>query len=148
MSSRLCAVSASPAVGDGGDVILPCQYFDLSGGGRQSGEQRLMFALLVDAINVYQRGMMSPLAQARRLCVDAEQWIMAYRPVGGALSFNLVCEAVGIDPILLRRRLLEWKHTLRRQHAPQSRVLLSIVPRIRHSSHRRGHPASSVWLPM
>jgi hypothetical protein len=148
MSSRLCAVSATPTAGDGADVILPCQYFDLSGGQRQSGEQRLMFALLVDAINVYQRGMMSPLAQARRLCVDAEQWIMAYRPAGGALGFDVVCEAVGIEPTLLRRRLLDWKHTLRRRHNPQSRVLLSIAPRRRNPGHRRGRPARNVFIPM
>jgi hypothetical protein len=148
MSSRLCAVSDSPAAGDGGEVILPCQYYDLSGGDRQSGEQRLMFALLVDAINVYQRGVMSPMAQARRLYVDAEQWIMAHRPADGALSFDLVCDAVGIDPILLRRRLLAWKHTLRRRQAPQSRVHLSITPRIRNSGHRPGRPPGGVFVPM
>jgi hypothetical protein len=148
MSSRLCAVSANPVADDGGDIILPCQYHDLSGGDRQSGEQRLMFALLVDAINVYQRGVMSPLAQARRLYVDAEQWIMKHRPADGALSFDLVCDAVGIDPILLRRRLLAWKHTLRGRYAPQSRAHLGSAPRIRNSGHRRGRPPRSVFMPM
>ncbi len=148
MSSRLCAVSTSPAAGAGADVILPCQYYDLSGGDRQSGEQRLMFALLVDAINVYQRGVMSPLAQARRLYVDAEHWIMAHRPAEGALSFDLVCDAVGIDPILLRRRLLAWKHTLLRRHAAQSRLRLSIAPRIRNAGGRRGRQTASAFVPM
>lgn len=138
MSSRLCAVSAMPAAGDGAEVILPCQYFDLSGGERQSGEQRLMFALLVDAINVYQRGMMSRAPRARRLSVDAELWMMARRAAGDALGFELVCDAVGIDPVLLRRRLIEWKHTVRRRRAPQSPVRLSITPRLRGSVRRRG----------
>ena len=34
--------------------ILPSQYYDVSGGHRLTGEQRLMLALLADAINVYQ----------------------------------------------------------------------------------------------
>ena len=35
--------------------ILPSQYFDVSGGHRLTAEQRLMLALLADAINVYSR---------------------------------------------------------------------------------------------
>jgi hypothetical protein len=137
-----------PAASEGAEVILPCQYFDLSGGERQSGEQRLMFALLVDAINVYQRGMMSRAPQARRLSVDAEQWIMAHHTAGDALSFELVCDAVGIDPALLRRRLLEWKHAVRHRHPAQSRVHLSITPRLRSSVRRRSRQFSRAIMPM
>ena len=39
--------------------ILPSQYYDVSGGHRLTGEQRLMLALLADAINVYQQGVLS-----------------------------------------------------------------------------------------
>jgi len=148
MSSRLCAVSDTPAAGNGAEVILPCQYHDLSGGDRLSGEQRLMFALLVDAINVYQRGVMSSLAQAHRLYVDAEQWITTQRSAGDALSFDTVCDAVGIDPALLRRRLIEWKHAVRRRHAPQARLRLSITPRTPNSNHRRTRPSDRIFVPM
>src|SRR2546430_16232599 len=76
MSSRFCAVSSTPTMEfAGSELILPCQYHDLSGGYQLSGEQRLMLALLADAINVYQRGALSGLTRARRLYVDAERWI-------------------------------------------------------------------------
>ncbi|MGH7878566.1 MAG: hypothetical protein ACREQD_03645, partial [Candidatus Binataceae bacterium] len=66
---RLCAVSNGPTIEGGGDLILPCQYHDLSGGHLLTGEQRLMLALLIDAINVYQRGAMTTAARARRLYI-------------------------------------------------------------------------------
>ena len=37
------------------DIILPSQYFGAMGSTGLSGEQRLMLAVLVDAINVLQR---------------------------------------------------------------------------------------------
>src|SRR5580700_6645849 len=102
MSSRFCAVSSESATELGGsDLILPCQYFDISGGHSLTGEQRLMLALLTDAINVYQKGALSRMTTARRLYVDAEQWILADRSVGSALTFDTVCEALGINSSLL-----------------------------------------------
>jgi hypothetical protein len=146
MSSRLCAVSSVPAEGKAGaDLILPCQYFDLSGGHHLTGEQRLMLALLTDAINVYQRGAHSGVTQIRRLYVDAEHWIMAESCDGNALSFDTVCDALGIHAALLRRRIIGWKHTVNRCHAEhQSHGLhLEVTPRERHSSHRRGRPPAA-----
>jgi hypothetical protein len=138
MSSRLCTVSSSP-LGEtiGTDLILPCQYFDVSGGHRLTGEQRLMLALLTDAINVYQKGALSRMTTARRLYAD--------RGVGSALTFDTVCEALGINSSLLRRRIIEWKHSVgrhRAEHPEVPDVHLRITTRSRHSSHQRGRPAS------
>ncbi len=78
MSSRFCAVSTEPTdLPAGSDLILPCQYYDLSGGHHLTGEQRLMLALLTDAINVYQKGALAGSTRARRLYVDAARWIMS-----------------------------------------------------------------------
>jgi hypothetical protein len=143
MSSRLCAVSSVPAERRAGaDLILPCQYFDLSGGHHLTGEQRLMLALLTDAINVYQQGAHSGVTRMRRLYVDAEHWIMAESCDGNALSFETVCDALGINAALLRRRIIGWKHIVNhRQAEHQSLGLhLEVTPRERHSSHRRGRP--------
>ncbi|MGH8014111.1 MAG: hypothetical protein ACREQ4_16595 [Candidatus Binataceae bacterium] len=106
----------------GADLILPCQYYDLSGGHRLSGEQRLMLALLTDAINVYQKGVLSRVARARRLYVDAERWIMAERENANSLSFVTVCEALGINATLLKRRIIAWKHAVshQREDHPQA----------------------------
>ncbi len=148
MSSRFCAVSQTSAVDDTSDLILPCQYHDLSGGRELLGEQRLMLALLTDAINVYQRGAMSAASHARRLFVDADQWIMSDRDSSEAFSFEMVCDALGINAAQLRRRLLDWKHAVRRQYGSQtsSRLRLRILRRERHSSHRRGRPPANATL--
>ncbi|HZP44919.1 MAG TPA: hypothetical protein VFB15_04640 [Candidatus Binataceae bacterium] len=101
-----------------------------------------MLALLVDALNVYQRGALSPVGSVRRLYVDAERWIMQGRAHPEALSFETVCEALGINPTLLRRRVLEWKHEARaRSMAANAR--LTVMPRQYHSNHRRGRPRLS-----
>jgi hypothetical protein len=58
---------------------------------------------------------------------------------GNALSFNTVCETLGINAAILRRRIVDWKHTVHRQHrglSPSSRLQFKITPR----DHRRRHP--------
>lgn len=142
---RLCAVSSAPASAGGSDLILPCQYHDLSGGYQLSGEQRLMLAMLIDAINVYQRGALSPSTRARRLYVDADHWIMTNSVHTGALSFDMVCDALGINSGLLRRRIIAWKHSLRREHAIRSgsSLQLRVTPHQRRSNRGRGRPPAN-----
>jgi hypothetical protein len=145
MSSRFCAVSSTAAAieSSGSDLILPCQYHDVSGGHRLSGEQRLMLALLTDAINVYQKGVLSHVTRARRLYVDAERWILADDDTGEWLSFTTVCDALGIDAPHLRRRIISWKHEIqqrRRPHPAFARTHLRITPRADRVGHARPAP--------
>ena len=123
--------------------ILPSQYFDVSGGHRLTAEQRLMLALLADAINVYQQGVVSRATRKRLLYLDADRWIMmAAKPAPHAFSFNTVCDALGIDAGVLRRRLILWKHSVCRDFEPRAtpHLRLKITPRARHLSQRRGNP--------
>ncbi len=122
--------------------ILPSQYFDVSGGHRLTAEQRLMLALLADAINVFQQGATTRATRKRLLYIDAERWIMmTAQPGPHAFTFDTVCDALGINPGMLRRRLILWKHRVCRDlesyAAPHLR--LKITPRARHLSQRRGH---------
>lgn len=125
--------------------ILPCQYFDASAGHRLTGEQRLMLAMLADAINVFRQGMTSRSTRKRLLYVDAERWITA-RPAGGhAFSFETVCDALEINPAVLRRRMIGWKHDARREDVvPRTPHLrLKSTPRTRHLRLRRRRRAAS-----
>lgn len=144
MSSRFCAVSSQAAIEtSGSDLILPCQYFDVSGGHRLTGEQRLMLALLTDAINVYQKGVLSRVARARRLYVDAERWILAESGPGEWLSFDTVCDALGIEAGHLRRRIIAWKHEIhrrRRHHPGASQTHLRITSRAEREGRARTQP--------
>jgi len=148
MSSRFCAVSSGPAIEtSGSDLILPCQYYDISGGHRLTGEQRLMLALLTDAINVYQKGVLSHLTRARRLYIDAERWILCEKDSGDWLSFDTVCDALGIESGHLRRRIIAWKHEIRRRrehHPASSHTQLRITPRAHRVSHPRPSPELAV----
>jgi hypothetical protein len=139
---RLCTVSSMPAKDGDAGLFLSCAYSDTSGGADLTGEQRLMLALLVDAINVYQKGAMSDEARLRRLYVDAETWIMAGSTCDGMLAFDNVCESLSINPGLLRRRILNWKHSLNRERRDRSAAPLSlrVIPHQRPTSHRRGRP--------
>jgi hypothetical protein len=149
MSSRLCAVSRAPIIQNAeSDLILPCQYCDVSSGYGLSSEQRLMLALLTDALNVYQKGALSQLTGLRRLYVDAERWILTERADGDALSFTTVCDALGINPELLRRRIIDWKHTVCGQQRGNSSspLRLKITPRERYGRRRINSSTVSVAI--
>ncbi|SRR5579885_3336971 len=120
--------------------ILPSQFYDNSGGHRLTGEQRLMLALLADAINVYQQGVTSRSTRKRLLYVDSERWIMAESPNRYCFSFENVCESLGINPAVLRRRMIAWKHAMRRGSAAANtsqHLRLKITPRAKGMSQRR-----------
>ena len=120
--------------------ILPSQYYDFSGGHRLTGEQRLMLALLADAINVYQQGALSRSTRKRMLYVDSERWIMSDCCSRHAFSFETVCECLGINPVVLRRRMITWKHEMRRGVSlpkPTHHLRLKITPRAKSMSQQR-----------
>src|SRR5690242_12067613 len=90
--------------------ILPSQYYDVSGGHRLTGEQRLLLALPAGPINVSQQGVSSRNSRERLLFIDAERWIMGASKSRHAFRFDTVCHPLGINCIVLRRRMLTWKH--------------------------------------
>jgi hypothetical protein len=86
------------------DIILPSQYFSALGSGGLSSEQRLMLAVLVDAINILQGWHRVGSARKRQAFAEAAQWVSTpgtHYP----FSFDSVCDALEIDPEVLRLRL-------------------------------------------
>jgi hypothetical protein len=86
------------------DIMLPSQYYGSVGSVGLSGEQRLMLAVLVDAINVLQSWKGNGSARKRRNFAEAVQWVNA-RGTCHPFSFESVCDALEIDSELLRSRL-------------------------------------------
>jgi len=86
------------------DIILPAQYFGALGSVGLSSEQRLMLAVLVDAINVLQGWRRVGSARKRRAFAEAAQWVNT-RGTNYPFSFDSVCDALEIDPDVLRSRL-------------------------------------------
>jgi len=105
------------------DIILPSQYFGAMGNSGLSGEQRLMLAVLVDAINVLQSWQGGSSARKRRNFAEAAQWVNNAGTTH-PFSFDSVCDALEIDSELLRSRL----RVLTVRSANSARPL---VPRLR-----------------
>jgi hypothetical protein len=86
------------------DVILRSQFFETIGKRTLTSEQRLMLAVLADAINILQDGYRSASARKRSSFADARNW-MFQGSKACPLSFEGVCEALGIDAEALKWRM-------------------------------------------
>ena len=125
------------------EVILPSQFFESVGAQTFSSEQRLMLAVLTDAINLL--GSTSSSNLRRRSYNEAWSWVFAKR-ITSSLSFDHVCGALGINAENLRRRLSELvsEHAgslLRLRLKQASRMQRPTVIRVR-GSRCRAHPRS------
>jgi hypothetical protein len=89
------------------DAILPSQFFESVGAQTLSSEQRLMLAILADAINILRAYPISPNRDKRNSFNEASSWIFAKGIFASSLSFDHVCEALGLEAESLRRRLSE-----------------------------------------
>ena len=126
------------------DAILPSQFFESVGAQTFSCEQRLMLAVLADAINVLGSTDSSNLRK-RNSYNEAWSWVFAKR-ITSSLSFDHVCDALGVDAESLRRRLSELVSEqggslLRLRLKEASRMQRPAVIRVRRSR-RRAHPWS------
>jgi hypothetical protein len=86
------------------DIILPSQYFGAKGSFGLSSEQRLMLAVLIDAINLLQSWKGSGSARKRRNFAEAAQWVNS-PGTSHPFSFDSVCDALEIESEMLRSRL-------------------------------------------
>jgi len=118
------------------DLILPSQFFELFGKSRFTSEQRLMLAVLADAINILQdcRGAFN--ARKRRLFVEAARWVMVR---GGSVpfSFDNVCDALEISPEALRSRLSSMATGTAESPLPLTRLRLKEAGRLQHMTVNR-----------
>ncbi len=85
-------------------AILPSQYFARPGGRVRSAEQRLVAALLEDAIAVYSKNREPKTRKARRLLNETERWFLSSDRTW-VFSYLRVCEALDLDPYCIRRAL-------------------------------------------
>ncbi len=102
------------------DTLLPVQYNEIMR--RRSaleGEQKLMFAVLEDAVESYLKHMNAKSRRRRLLFYEVQNWISAKNRVG-LFSYQTLCEALGIDAKALRaalesrlkqNRQLDWNGT-------------------------------------
>jgi len=94
-----------PAEASDCDTILPVQYYERMGGGHTpSGEFKLFFAILEDALRCYVRAKNCRSGTKRAEFVDARKWFRT-RGTPHVFSFESVCMCLGLDADWLRARL-------------------------------------------
>jgi len=116
------------------DIILPSQYFELIGTRSLSSEQRLMLAVMVDAVNIMHSCRGNGSMRKRSLYNEAHEWVFT-RGSDKAFSFENVCDGLGIEPELLRRRLSETNDrqaSFRLRLKESGRTHSVTVNRVRH----------------
>lgn len=122
------------------ETILPSQYFGALRSVVLGGEQRLMLAVLVDALNVLQNWQRVSTVRKRRAFTEAAQWVNM-RGTRYAFSFDSICDALGIDAQALRRRLssVTMGHTRTAPRLNMGRLRLSDSGRATHATANRQH---------
>jgi len=123
------------------DIILRTQFFEMVGARSLSSEQRLMLAVLADAINIVQEFGGSTSLRKRSSFDEAWNWIFT-KGITSPLSFDSVCDALGIDAQGLRWRLSELAAgrgagPLRLRLKEASRMQRLTVNRVRRRDPRR-----------
>ena len=88
------------------DTILPEQFFSLREQRGWTGEQRLMAAILVDALAVYSRPAAPVTADRARVLRQTQRWLLSNDRTS-TCSFLRVCEVLGLEPDAVRRHLQE-----------------------------------------
>jgi hypothetical protein len=116
------------------DILSTHQFSKVSQAGSQSEpEHRLMFAVLTDAIECFQRYRGAKRPANRRLSENAEAWINS-RDSNWPYSFEPICEVLNINPCYLRLGLMQWRAI----YESNPRRRLRPVLRYQHRVKRRG----------
>lgn len=108
------------------DIILPSQHFD-SRTRCLEPERRLMLAVLSDAVRCFRMGAASERGPRRRLFFDAEWWLFCDKG-SGPFSVQYICDALDVDPSLLRQELLRWGDRELAGEAPRMIRRLPVFP--------------------
>ena len=99
------------------DILTSHRYFQLF---RQKShlhpEEKLMFAVLTDAVECFQKYYGANTHRRRRLFAEAEAWILNPDDTW-PYSFENICEALNIEPSYLRIGLRQWRLDQSQKHS-------------------------------
>ena len=108
------------------------------------GEQRLMLAVLENAILAFQKHVFSPGRRGRKLYRETENWLLS-RDRCSPFCFESICDALDLDPSYVRTGLLTWRDrqcTLAALQASQARTEVDgVIPVIETRVDARRPPA-------
>jgi hypothetical protein len=102
------------------DILGSQQYYDQETRGRQP-ERSLMFAVLFDVVDCFQKYALLDDKYATRLFRETEMWILEENREW-PFSFINICEAFEINPQYLRQGLLHWKQNAMKSVSTKKRT--------------------------
>ena len=115
-------------------AVLPVQFYSARRG-TSSVEplQRLMVAMLVDAVRCFQTKFEARQPAKRQEFAEVRSWIFSDED-NGIFSFKGVCDALEVDPEALRKSLVRWEERKLSGEKPPRMIRRSAVPITRRIS--------------
>ena len=102
------------------DTLLVENFFkDRRGKTLVLPEQRLMLAILEDALQCFQDNCSAKYGKKKQLFENVQQWF--FEPSSGwVFGFESICSVLGFEPDYLRKGLVRWreKELVKRRSAP------------------------------
>jgi hypothetical protein len=110
------------------DIMLPEQYFArLCHRSDHPGEERLLLAVLEDAVHCFQTNVAARSPRRQRLFEEAEEWLLN-DAADASVSFRYVCDVFKLDVDYLRSGLQRWRD--RKQAARTGPAVVHLTPRV------------------
>jgi len=106
------------------DTVLPAEYIEaVCMKAPLEAEQRLMLAVLEDAVTCFQKHFAARDKIGTSLFHEAEEWIFRQGKCDWLFSFDNICETLDLNPDYIREGLLHWRyHRLRERHRVRLRM--------------------------
>ncbi|MGZ8426575.1 MAG: hypothetical protein ACXWYD_16635 [Candidatus Binatia bacterium] len=82
----------------------------------REGEERLLYAMLENAIEDYQKYVLAMDRKGKELFQHAEEWFFE-TDSGSEFSFERICDYLQLSPSYVRKGLLRWKEERRCSYA-------------------------------
>jgi hypothetical protein len=103
---------------DDSDPVVFEQFFKPA---IRGGEERLMLAVLQDAVECFQANALSEQPWEKKLFQEAETWILE-KNTDWPFSFENICETLQLNPDFIRRGLIVWKESILKSHSAKVKV--------------------------
>jgi hypothetical protein len=84
----------------------------------REGEEKLMLAVLSDAIELFQKHLLSKDESGKNLFREVEEWFLE-KESDQLFSFEYICETLEIHPDYIRQGLISWKEARRKEDSLQ-----------------------------
>jgi hypothetical protein len=88
------------------DIVLPLQFYSTRSK-HAEGEQRLMLAILSEAVDCFQKNAFATDHRRSRLFREAHDWVMS--DARHVFSFRHICDVFSLDAGCIRRGLRCWR---------------------------------------